>query len=447
MFKRINLTILWGIALLLSAPVLSMKVAPPVSVSESETTVGVIAAENKEYAMKLQKEIFRLVSVLQTVQENYIDKPTIDQLIDGALKGMISELDPHSIYLTKEENEEFKENMSGKFGGIGIVVSKTDDGIVVISPIDDTPAKRAGIKSKDLIIQIDRKSVYEMSLKESTDLMRGEPETDINLTIKRKGEKPFEVDLTRAIIKVDTVKSYILEDEIVYIRISSFGKETATKIAKALEEKSEELNGNLKSIIIDLRDNPGGLLLAATKISDIFLEEGEKIVSTKSRTKTLYYKAKTKDFTDGADIVVLMNGGSASASEILAGALKDNKRAIIMGETSFGKGSVQSYVSMNDGSAYKITTARYYTPNGTSIQAKGIEPDIKLKEMILKEKEKEVVLSIKEADLEGHLESEGLGTDDRKAEKEKTAKIKELEKDYYISEASNLLKALRIVRR
>jgi len=436
------------VATIISIILTTLLFTQPVNATRIDSGSMKIAAENKEYAQILQSQIDRLVSIMQTVQENYIDKPTIDQLIDGALKGMISELDPHSVYLTKEENEEFKENMSGKFGGIGIVVSKTDDGIVVISPIDDTPAKRAGIKSKDLIIKIDEKSVYDMSLKDSTDLMRGDPETDIKITIKRKGEKPFEVDLTRAIIKVDTVKSYILEDEIVYIRISSFGNETATKIAQALEEKSEELKGDINSIIIDLRDNPGGLLSAATMISDIFLEEGAAIVSTKSRTQTLNHKAKTIDFTDGADIVVLMNGGSASASEILAGALKDNKRAIIMGETSFGKGSVQSYINMNDGSAYKITTARYYTPNGTSIQAKGIEPDIKLKEMILKESEEEEIdFSIKEADLEGHLESEGIEANTGKAEREKTAKIKELEKDYYISEASNLLKALKIVRR
>ena len=360
---------------------------------------------------------------------------------------MLQGLDPHSAYLDKDAYKELQEGTSGEFGGLGIEVGYEDGFVKVISPIDDTPAKRAGIKAGDLIIRLDGKSVKGISLMEAVKMMRGKPGSKIELTILRGGEeKPFNVTIVRDIITVKNIKAETIESAFGYIRISNFQIHTVDDLSKALAKLESENNNMLKGLVLDLRNNPGGLLNAAVGVSDLFLDEG-LIVYTEGRVKgsKLKFNAKPSEMFKDIPIVVLVNGGSASASEIVAGALQDHRRAIIMGERTFGKGSVQTILPMNDETALKLTTARYYTPSGRSIQASGIEPDMIVKNIKFDVKQNNNMGNglIKESDLTGHLDSE-VTKNDSNQKKDNVDNSSLAETDYQLYEALNVLKGLSI---
>jgi carboxyl-terminal processing protease len=387
----------------------------------------------------------------------------------------LSGLDPHSAYLDPEEYQELKEGTTGQFGGLGIEVTMENGFIKVVSPIDDTPAQKAGIKAGDLIIKLDDKPVKGMTLAEAVKHMRGAAGSKILLFVVREGvDSPLKITLTRDIIKVKSVKSRILEKDYGYVRISSFQSGTGEGLKDALASLKKENKGNLKGLVLDLRNNPGGVLNAAVEVSDAFMKSG-LIVYTEGRiaNSQMRFSAAPDDLIDSAPIVVLINAGSASASEIVAGALQDSKRAIIMGEKSFGKGSVQTILPTNTGSAIKLTTARYFTPSGRSIQAKGIEPDVALANMKLEslDKDKNDFKPVKEADLTHHLEKIGKEAEedkkaaddkekqdednknDSKKENESTDKKDGVDKaaldtkDYPLYEALNLLKGISIMHK
>jgi carboxyl-terminal processing protease len=367
----------------------------------------VAAVENEDYE---KLKIF--TDVVGIIQENYTEEVDTTELIYGAVRGMLRGLDPHSSFMTSEEYKEMQVDTKGAFGGIGIEIGIREGVLTVIAPIEDTPAFRAGVKAGDRIIKIEDKHTKDMSLTDAVKLMRGPKGTNVTIWVMREGFeelKPFE--LTRAIIKVKSVKSRVLEDGFGYVRIAQFQEKTSAEIEKALVGLGSK-DGKLKGLVIDLRSNPGGLLQQAVAVSDKFLKSGV-IVSTKGRAsgQDMDYEAKMSGTHSGFPIIVIVNGGSASASEIVAGALQDHKRAIILGTATFGKGSVQTIVPLADGSAVRLTTSKYYTPSGRSIQAKGIEPDIVVGE--------EITGHIKEKDLEGHLEGEAP------PEEEEKIKVKE----------------------
>jgi carboxyl-terminal processing protease len=378
---------------------------------------------------------------------------------------MLSGLDPHSAYLVPEDYKQLQQGTSGEFGGLGIEVGMEDGFVKVISPIDDTPASRAGIEAGDLIIRLDDTPVKGMTLADAVKLMRGKPGSDIVLTVVRSGrDGPFKITITRDIIKVLSVRNRMLEDGFGYLRITQFQTRTGEYLRDAINKLKEEAsNGRLEGIVLDLRNNPGGVLSAAVSVSDAFLTDGI-IVYTDGRLEDskLKFNAKPTDVMDGAPIVVLVNGGSASASEIVAGALQDHKRAVIMGEKTFGKGSVQTILPMENGSALKLTTARYYTPSGRSIQAEGINPDIQVARLQVTRPEVAVSLRVKESDLPKHLRgSDEKDSETKPEESRDEAKIREQEKaardkdtseglassDYVLFEALNLLKGITILRK
>jgi len=355
-------------------------------------------------------------------------------------------LDPHSTYLDAKAFEELRVGTTGEFGGLGIVVGMEDGFVKVISPIDDTPAQRAGVKAGDLIIRLDDTPVKGMSLDDAVKIMRGKPGTNIDLTIVREGEdQPLKFTITRDRIRVKSVKSRLLEPGYAYVRVSQFQERTGKDLHNAITELKKENKGNLKGLVLDLRNNPGGLLDAAVIVSDTFLDRGT-IVSVKGRTEDnkLSQAATPGDILKGSPIVVLVNEGSASASEIVAGALQDNKRAVIMGQKTFGKGSVQTVIPLGNNSALKLTTARYYTPSGRSIQAEGIAPDIALEHLQVAAKEDNGFKPLKEADLTGHLENKK--TKKKPAEETKNGDLLALASDDYpVYEALNLLKGLSLL--
>lgn len=384
--------------------------------------------------------------VFEKVKNDYVEKRTDKELIEYAIGGMLSSLDPHSAYLNEEAFTELQVGTSGQFGGLGIEISMEDGFVKVVTPIDDTPAQRAGMKAGDLIIRLDDKPVKGMSLREAVKVMRGEPGSDIVLTIAREGEaKPLKITITRAIIKVTSVKSRSLEKGYGYVRITQFQSRTGNNLSEAISKLKDE-NDGLKGLVLDLRNNPGGVLNAAVSVSDAFIDKG-LIVYTEGRTSDSDNKfhATSGDLLNGLPLIVLVNGGSASASEIVAGALQDQQRAVILGTQSFGKGSVQTILPMNNGTAVKITTARYYTPNGRSIQAEGIVPDIKVEPLKVAHSEKKFA-RIKEADLSGHL-TNGKGKKEKKKakSKDKSKEIPLSEKDFQLYEALNLLKGMNLL--
>ena len=386
--------------------------------------------------------------VFGRIQKDYVEPVADKKMLENAIRGMLSGLDPHSTYLDKEQYKELRVGTTGQFGGLGIEVGMEDGFIKVISPIDDTPAQRAGIKPGDLIIRIDEKPVKGMGLGQAVKLMRGEPGSEIELTLVREGEEqPLNITIVRDIIKVTSVKSRTLEEGYGYIRISSFQSRTGQSVLQAVDELEKENGGKLKGLVLDLRNNPGGVLNAAVGVSDAFLNSG-LIVYTEGRIddSQLKFKATPKDQLNGAPMVVLINAGSASASEIVAGALQDHNRAIIMGEKSFGKGSVQTILPTSNGGAVKLTTARYYTPSGRSIQAEGITPDIQLSRVRLEELEKNSFTPIKEADLSNHLTN---GDADKKSDAAENDADSDtaLTRDYPLSEALNVLKGISILKR
>ncbi len=314
--------------------------------------------------------------VFERVRVDYVEEVSDAKLIESAINGMLTSLDPHSSFLNEKNFRDMQVQTKGEFGGLGIEVTMESGLVRVVSPIDDTPAFRAGIKTGDLISQLDGEPVLGLTLAEAVDRMRGRVGTDIKLTIRRENQEPFDVTITRAIIRIQSVRSRI-EKDIGYVRITTFNEQANNGLKKAMKEFKEELGGKLKGIVLDLRNNPGGLLDQAVAVADSFLKRGE-VVSTRGRREDddHRYNAHPGDLADGLPIVVLINGGSASASEIVAGALQDHNRAIIMGTRSFGKGSVQTIIPMGSLGAVRLTTALYYTPSGVSIQAKGIEPGI-----------------------------------------------------------------------
>ena len=377
--------------------------------------------------------------VYMKIKKDYVEKVDDEKLFDDAIKGMLEGLDPHSTYLNEKDFEDLQIGTRGEFGGLGIEVTMEDGYVKVVSPIDDTPAYRAGVKAGDLIIMLDDKPVKGLTLSECVDIMRGKVGTSLELTIAREGEnKPLKIKIIRDTIKVKSVKYDILDNNYGYLRITSFQSKTGSSLKNVLLKIKKK--NNLKGIVLDLRNNPGGVLGAAVEVSDTFLDQKKMIVTTSGRMSDAIneFKSSSNDFAKDIPIVVLINGGSASASEIVAGALQDHKRAIIMGTQSFGKGSVQTILPLTRKTALKITTARYFTPNGRSIQAKGITPDIIVKDM--KFEKKDEVEFLKESDLTGHL--------DKNSKKEKNGtsfKNSKYADDYQLSEALNLLKGLNIL--
>ena len=395
------------------------------------------------------KEVRNFAEIFERIKSDYVEPVGDKKLLESAIRGMLSGLDPHSSYLNEEEYRELQVGTTGEFGGLGIEVGMEDGFVKVISPIDDTPAQRAGLRAGDLIIRIDNKSVKGISLDDSVKLMRGKPGSPVKLTIVREGvDKPFTVTVVRDIIKVASVKSRMLEPGYGYVRITHFQARTAEDMLKAIK-RLKTISGKLKGLVLDLRNNPGGVLSGAVAVSDAFLEKG-LIVYTKGRVadSRLRFEAGPDDILEGAPMVVLVNGGSASASEIVAGALQDQHRAIIMGQRTFGKGSVQTIIPVSRVTAIKLTTARYYTPAGRSIQAEGIKPDIMLENVEVETKAPPVTL-LKEADLSGHLEN---GKAKGKKKKKQGGKGKQrateqlVAKDYQLNEALNMLKGLYILQ-
>ncbi len=324
------------------------------------------------------ENIEEFVEVYKRIKEQYVDVVDDEKLFDMAIQGMVSGLDPHSSFLSQDDFNELKIGTTGKFGGLGIEITTEDSFIKVISPIDDTPAQRVGIKSGDLIIDVGGTSLKDLPISDAVKLMRGEPGTSVEITVMRKEIKePLKFNITREIIISKGVKSYLFDKKIGYVRLSNFQSNSTNDVKDAIYELNRESNNKMEGLIVDLRNNPGGVLGTAVGISDLFLTEG-KIVYTKGRTykSKLEYFASPQDIIDGLPLIVLINEGSASASEIVAGALQDHKRAMIMGTKSYGKASVQTIQELNDGSALKLTTARYYTPLGNDIHENGIKPDL-----------------------------------------------------------------------
>lgn len=402
------------------------------------------ATNGKEAPLPLD-ELRTFAEVLDRVKAAYVEPVDDKTLLENAIKGMLSNLDPHSAYLGPEEFAELQESTSGEFGGLGIEVGSEDGFVKVISPIDDTPAANAGIQPGDLIVKIDGKPTKGQSMSESIDSMRGKPGSPITLTIVRGGGKPFDVTIKRAIIKVKSVRTQMLEPGYGYLRITQFQVNTGEETVKALATLRKENNGRLKGLILDLRNNPGGVLQSAVEVADAFLTKG-LIVYTKGRipNSELRFSADSSDPSDGVPLVVLINGGSASAAEIVAGALQDQKRAILMGTDSFGKGSVQTVLPLNNDRALKLTTALYYTPKGRSIQAQGITPDIEV-ERAKVTREQGDFEGFKEADLQGHL-ANGNGGKDRPTPAGKRPEDRPQDSDFQLSQALSLLKGLSVSR-
>jgi len=408
---------------------------------------GTVLAEKDRLRSSLPLEDLRAFSeVFGQIKASYVEEVSDHDLLESAIKGMLSGLDPHSTYLDKKAFKDLREGTRGEFGGLGIEVGMEDGFVKVITPIDDTPAFEAGVEAGDLIIRLDEKPVKGMTLSDAVKIMRGKPGTDILLMIIREGEpKPLNITITRAVIKVVSVKNRMLEPGYGYVRIASFQTRTGANLNEAISKlKKESENSELKGLVLDLRNNPGGLLNAAVSVSDSFLDSG-LIVYTEGRIEhsKMSFKAGPDDILKGAPIVVLINGGSASASEIVAGALQDHRRAVIMGQQSFGKGSVQTILENNKGGAIKLTTARYFTPSGRSIQAEGITPDVTLSKVKLEQLDDEFA-SIKEKDLTKHLANpDGEADNNEQVGK----KEKALSSDYPLNEALNLLKGINILRR
>ena len=409
---------------------------------------------NKEEAKGLPLDQLRNFSdIFSRIKSDYVEDVEDEVLLEHAIRGMLSGLDPHSTYLSPDEYNELRIGTSGEFGGLGIQVGMEDGFVKVISPIDDTPAFKAGLKAGDLIIRLDEKTVKGLTLNEAVKIMRGKPGTDIELTVVREGnDKPLNFIVTRDIIKVKSVKNRMLDPGYGYIRISNFQSRTAPQLLQAINDLKEENKASLKGLVLDLRNNPGGVLNAAAEVSDLFINKG-KLVYTEGRIDNSHYEynAKPGDILDGAPVVVLINGGSASASEIVAGALQDHRRAVVMGSKSFGKGSVQTIQELRSGGAVKITTARYFTPNGRSIQGAGITPDIILDKYKVTSTEDDSFANIKESDLSNHISNPTMTDEEIKkseddSKKSKSDKVLATE-DYQLHEALLLLKGLTILNR
>lgn len=420
--------------------------------------------QRSESSADTYRQLTLFADVLERTRADYVDEVSDEKLIENAINGMLSSLDPHSGFLNKKSFEEMQTQTRGEFGGLGIEITMENNLVKVISPIDDTPAAKAGMQPNDLITHIDSKPVTELTLNEAVDKMRGAPGTKVTLTVRRGGisGQPFDVKLTRAVIHVQSVKWETKED-VAYIRIRTFNEQTQPGLDKALGEVEKKLGAKLVGYVIDLRNDPGGLLDQAISVAGTFLEAGKEVVSTRSRHKedNQVFTSRGGDKTKGKPIVVLINGGSASASEIVAGALQDHRRAILLGTKSFGKGSVQTIIPVAGAGAMRLTTARYYTPSGRSIQAKGIEPDIEVQPAKVEEIASGHGLS--EADLRGALDNEASGKEGQdkdksksrakpvedeeeseKPKKDKSGKADEPPQDYQLARALDLIRGLHL---
>ena len=409
---------------------------------------GVLAERESARATLPVEELRTFSDVFGRIKNDYVESVEDKELLENAIRGMLTGLDPHSSYLDVDQFKELQVGTTGQFGGLGIEVGMEDGFVKVIAPIDDTPAQRAGVQAGDLVIRLDDTPVKGMSLNDAVKIMRGEPGTDIVLTIVREGlDKPLQVTITRDIIKVKSVKRRTLEPGYGYLRISQFQSKTADYLEDAIKDLKKENEDKLKGLVLDLRNNPGGVLNGAVAVSDAFLTKG-LIVYTEGRIddSRLRFNATPDDLLNGAPIVVLVNQGSASASEIVAGALQDHKRAIILGSMTFGKGSVQTILPLSGGTALKLTTARYFTPSGRSIQAEGITPDIELESLKLATVEKSLD-PLSEANLSGHLDN-GNGKKDKGKKKDDEAEDNGdlAQSDYQLYEALNMLKGLSILQ-
>jgi carboxyl-terminal processing protease len=411
------------------------------------TTVTVFADKESTAASLPLEELRLFTDVYVRIKNDYVESIDDKTLLENAIRGMLSGLDPHSSYLDAEDFKELQIGTSGEFGGLGIEVGMEDGFVKVISPIDDTPAERAGVKAGDLIVRLDDTPVKGMSLNDAVKKMRGKKGTDIVLTIVREGtDKPLKIRIVRDTIQVRSVKQRILEPGYGYLRITSFQSKTTANLIDAVAKLEKENKGSLKGMVLDLRNNPGGVLTGAVGVSDAFLEKG-LIVYTEGRVQDskLRYNASPGDVINDIPMIVLVNGGSASASEIVAGALQDHNRALIVGTETFGKGSVQTILPLKSDAAIKLTTARYFTPSGRSIQAEGIEPDIKVKPLEVTTVESNGIEPLKEVDLNRHLDNgngDETSSKDDKAEKEDESLAT---KDYQLNEALNILKGLSIL--
>lgn len=392
-----------------------------------------------------------LADILYRVNDSYVEEVDQKELVESAINGMLTSLDPHSGYLPPEAFEEMQQETQGKFGGLGIEVTMEDGFVKVVSPIDDTPAARAGVKAGDFITHLDGEAVLGLTLGDAVEKMRGEPGEKISLTIAREGEdEPLQIEITRDIITIFPVKARAVGD-IGVLRITKFNRQTSSDLETKIAELKKEIGDSLKGYVLDLRNNPGGLLTEAITVSDSFLEKGS-IVSTRGREldQAEHYNATAGDLTGGLPMVVLINNGSASASEIVAGALQDHRRAVIVGTKSFGKGSVQTIIRLRNEGGIRLTTSRYYTPSGRSIQALGIEPDIMVEQLDVKKKETADRPRRNEATLRGHLnnpEDEKAGVEKKDGVERKDGEKPEVSKerselrtsDYQLSYALDLL--------
>jgi carboxyl-terminal processing protease len=430
---------------------LSLAISVSPSYADDDRTAGSKPEVANDYA-DTYRQLDLFGDVFERVRAQYVEETADKELIEHAINGMLTGLDPHSSYLDDEKFEDMRVSTRGEFGGLGIEVTMENGLVKVVSPIDDTPAARAGVLAGDYVVQIDDEPVMGLTLSEAVDKMRGKVGTEIDLMISREGaDAPIDLTITRAIIKIKSVRHRV-EGNAGYLRITTFNQHAASGLVKAIEEIKAELGNNLVGYVLDLRNNPGGLLDQAISVSDIFLDKGE-IVSTRGRNDkdTKRDNATAGDLTDGLPIVVLINGGSASASEIVAGALQDHKRGILLGEQSFGKGSVQTVIPLPGYGAMRLTTARYYTPSGRSIQAEGIEPDIIVEPAKIESYHFD---RVREADLKGALDSKGKKKAKKDAKKDKlkgadkdeAAEEDEKPQDYQLLRGLDLLNGLSLYR-
>jgi len=416
-------------------------------VAAGATVVGLAqSAPASEGNSALYEDLNLFGAVLARVRSNYVEKPDDNKLIEDAINGMLMALDPHSTYMNAKEFREMQVQTRGEFGGLGIEVTMENGAIKVVSPIEDTPASKAGLLSGDLIVALDKEPIEGLTLEQAVEKMRGPINAPITLTIERKGiDNSFDVTMVRDVIRIKPVK-YQAEDDVGYVHITSFNEQTTSELEKAISELKKTIGPRLKGYVIDLRNDPGGLLDQAISVSDAFLNQGA-IVLTKGRNpeETQRANARPGDITDGKNLVVLINGGSASASEIVAGALQDHNRATLVGTRSFGKGSVQTIIPLGGGGALRLTTARYYTPSGHSIQALGIQPEVKVEEELPKDLNKSAAGAVGEANLHGHLKNEAETTEDPEEAGSSSYVPEEKDKDAQLIYALELLRGTKSV--
>ncbi|NBC34682.1 MAG: PDZ domain-containing protein [Alphaproteobacteria bacterium] len=422
------------------------RIAAAVVVLLAVAAVPAATIGQSEHSNDTYRQLDLFATVFERVRAEYVEEVSDQELIEAALNGMLTSLDPHSSYLDQDSFQDMQVQTRGSFGGLGIEVTMENGLVVVVSPIDDTPAFRAGLQAGDLIVQLNGEPVLGLTLSEAVDRMRGPVGSDITLTIQRGDRDPFEVTITRDVIRIESVRHRIEQGDVGYIRVTSFTEQTEQGVENAVASISEQLDGEVSGYVLDLRNNPGGLLDQAVGVADAFLERGE-IVSTRTRDEddAQRYNAEAGDISDGLPLVVLINGGSASASEIVAGALQDHHRAVVMGTQSFGKGSVQTIMPLPGHGAMRLTTARYYTPSGRSIQALGISPDIEVLPATVEELD---VAARRESDLRNALTAEDEDADNGgDGDGSAAGEPAERPTDYQLDRAIDLLRGVALFNR